>query len=309
MPNSTEPRDPSHNATKHGLCSNRLILPDEDEHEWLYLKQGWLDDYQPQSHASLTLVLQAAEAQWLFLRARRRYNECEQKIWIQEPDPLSWTPDQQKEIDRFTRYRTTYERAFNRAFRNLEAHRAIGVRCARLQFDLHTAESRAQEIELKREKASQPPAPPSPTRAPNSRKKTTPPAPLEQWVQVSVPDGKPLTKLFPSNDQLLKEAQSMDQPPDLVYRRLDFVNGIPPEYHWTARSTPELFESGGAGIQRMTFATWRDVIERESASATGHIGPTGVGNLPRPAHRGECDCPVCAHNREIMENIEKREST
>jgi hypothetical protein len=43
-PTSTEGKDrSSQNATKHGLCSNRLILPDEDEQEFLAMRQGWLD--------------------------------------------------------------------------------------------------------------------------------------------------------------------------------------------------------------------------------------------------------------------------
>jgi hypothetical protein len=305
MPDPNHNCEPSQNATKHGLCSNRLILPDEDEHEWLYLKQGWLDDYPPQCHASLTLVLQAAEAQWLFLRARRRYNECEQKISAQQRDPFLWTDEQQKTIDRFTRYRTTYERAFNRAFKNLEdLRRSRSLENARFA----AAQFRAQEIELKREKASQPPAPPSAPRAPRSPKKTTPPLPLEQWVQVTVVQEKTVTKLYPPNDVLIKKAHKMDPPPELVYRRFDFVNGIPPEYHWTALSTPELFETGGAGIQRMTFQTWLEVIECEAASGTGHIGPTGVGNLPRPLHRGGCECHVCSHNSEILDRLAEPQS-
>jgi hypothetical protein len=44
-----------------------------------------------------------------------------------------------------------------------------------------------------------------------------------------------------------------------------------------------------------------EVIEREGGRGTGHVGPTGVGNLPRPKERGGCDCEVCARNREVLE--------
>jgi hypothetical protein len=101
----------------------------------------------------------------------------------------------------------------------------------------------------------------------------------------------------------------MDSPPDLVYRRLNFPHGIPPEYHWAAASTPHLFETGGAGIQRMTFDTWREVIQREQSTAAGHIGPTGSGNLPRPLRRGGCDCRVCSHNREILSTTDGTRDT
>jgi hypothetical protein len=284
----------SQNATRHGLCSNRLILPDEDPHEWNYLKEGWLYDYDPQSPTTLGLVLQAAEAQWLLLRARRRYNENEQKLYIEQRDPILWNEQQQKQFDRFTRYRTTAERAFQRALRAVEdLRRQRSLEAARFR----TAELRAQEIELQRQKQSEP-TPRASSVTGKTARKIAPPLPLEQWVQVTVEDGKPVTKLYPPNDVLLKKVQKMDSPPELVYRRLDFVNGIPPEYHWTAKSTPELFETGGAGIQRMRYETWLDVIEREAATGTGHIGPTGVGNLPRPEHRGGCECYVCARNSE-----------
>jgi hypothetical protein len=111
-----------------------------------------------------------------------------------------------------------------------------------------------------------------------------------------------------------KRLEKMDSPPELIYRRLNFPHGIPPEYRWAAASTPHLLETGGAGIQRMTFDTWRELIQREQSSGTGHIGPTGVGNLPRgwmtprfsaggrrkESGRGGCGCPVCSHNYEIL---------
>ncbi len=53
---------------------------------------------------------------------------------------------------------------------------------------------------------------------------------------------------------------------------------------WCERCAPFLY--GGAGIQRLTFATWKEVIAREAERGDGHAGPTGVGNLPRPKERG-----------------------
>ncbi len=93
----------------------------------------------------------------------------------------------------------------------------------------------------------------------------------------------------------------MEQAPELVYRRLNFPHGIPAEYRWTANPDAQQVELGGMGTQRMTVDTWLEVIEREAANGTGHVGPTGVGNLPRPKERGECDCAVCARNREVLE--------
>ena len=110
-----------------------------------------------------------------------------------------------------------------------------------------------------------------------------------------------VTRLYPSNEELIQEGQAMEQAPDLVYRRLNFPQGIPAGYRWTADADAPQVELGGMGTQRMTVDTWLEVIEREEASGTGHVGPTGVGNLPRPKERGGCDCEACARNREVME--------
>jgi hypothetical protein len=69
----------------------------------------------------------------------------------------------------------------------------------------------------------------------------------------------------------------MDPPPELVYRRLNFVHGVPPAYDWTG-ADPEVRVRGGCGIQRMDVNTWLNVIER-----------------------GGCDCPVCTKNRSITD--------
>jgi hypothetical protein len=67
------------------------------------------------------------------------------------------------------------------------------------------------------------------------------------------------------------------------------------------RKAPERLKRGGCGIQRMTVDTWLNVIEREKLRSDGHIGPTGVGNLPRPQETGGCSCPTCTHNQAILD--------
>jgi hypothetical protein len=115
---------------------------------------------------------------------------------------------------------------------------------------------------------------------------------LNQWIEIEVDHARTITKLYPSNEELIEEGKAMLPPPDLVYRRINFPAGVPPEYHWVTRN-PEARERGGTGIQRMTVDTWLRVIERERAEGTGHVGPTGVGSLPRPPERGVCECEIC----------------
>jgi hypothetical protein len=123
---------------------------------------------------------------------------------------------------------------------------------------------------------------------------------LDQWIEVEVENGQTITRLYPSNEKLIEKGKAMLPAPDLVYRRLNFPASIPPEYYW-ATQNPEARERGGTGIQRMTVDTWFRVIEREKAQATGHIGPTGVGNLPRPTESGVCECEVCSRSSAILE--------
>jgi hypothetical protein len=125
---------------------------------------------------------------------------------------------------------------------------------------------------------------------------------LEQWVEVRIENGKTVTRLYPSNKFLMERGQAMWPPPDLVYRRFNFPDGVPEEYWWVGL-TPERAKLGGMGVQRMTPETWADVTKREgpevpregyqSSVVPGHLRPTGVGNLPRPEERGGCECAVC----------------
>lgn len=125
---------------------------------------------------------------------------------------------------------------------------------------------------------------------------------LEQWVEIWTEDSVTRTQLYPPNDQLIKEAEKMDPPPELVYRRLNFREGVPAEYLWTMPDKQALLYGGG-GVQRMTIDHWLHIIALEKESGTEHIGPTGLGNLPRPHERGGCECPVCTLNQEMLAEL------
>jgi hypothetical protein len=118
----------SQNATQHGCCSQRLLLPDEDPKEWETLKAGWLQEYNTDSPVFLSLVLHAAEKQWLLLRAQRHFNETQQFLYREQPECRLWNEEQCKLHDKFQRYLTTAERAFDRAFHNAERLRRVALR-------------------------------------------------------------------------------------------------------------------------------------------------------------------------------------
>ncbi len=118
---------------------------------------------------------------------------------------------------------------------------------------------------------------------------------LEQWVEVRIRNGKTMTELTPGNAEPAERGMKMEPPPELVYRRLNFPEGVPSEYGWT-EPDENMRRYGGGGLQRMTFDTWMTIRGKEEARRDGHIGGTGKGNLPRPKEHGGCECRVCQEN-------------
>jgi hypothetical protein len=111
---STGPKTPagkakaSQNSTKHGCCSNTAVIKGEIQEDFDELTADWMEDYRPRSKSDQWMVEAAAQAQWVQMRNTNRYQELEQKL--QEKSALDWTEEDHKEMERFTRYRTTAER-------------------------------------------------------------------------------------------------------------------------------------------------------------------------------------------------------
>ena len=122
---------------------------------------------------------------------------------------------------------------------------------------------------------------------------------LEQWVEIRIRNGKTVTELTPPNDRLRERAERMEEEPELLYRRLNFPEGVPSEYEWTGPDE-NTRHYGGGGIQRMAYDTWLEVSRKEEKAEGGHIGETGSGSLPRPKEHGECECALCVENERRM---------
>jgi hypothetical protein len=298
-PVSTGPKTPegkarsAQNARTHGLTSKQLFLPGENQEEFVQLREEWIAQYAPESAAEVELVEQLARNHWFLKRAERRYGEVEARLG--EGSAAEWSEEQFRLLERIARYKTTAERSFQRSLTMVRQLRQDRLREERAEGQ---AEERLRRIE---EKAAQGRV------VYEGRGKNRKPVfrVLEQWLEVTVTDGVTRTEYVPSNDELIRENQAAvdkgDAVPRMVYRRMNFPDGVPAEYAWTnlhENETCELAqagewcalcqvrERGGHGIQRMTYETWLRVIEREKESPGGHAGPTGVGNLPRPKERG-----------------------
>jgi hypothetical protein len=123
-----------------------------------------------------------------------------------------------------------------------------------------------------------------------------------QWFEIEVVDGVTRTTAYPANEEvekmIAKKEEETGRPVELVYRRLNFINGIPKEYSWTT-SDPLQQKFGGLGIQRLRVEDWRRLILEE---AGGHLIPSAF-HMPRPDDRGGCDCKAC---RNMAERIQEK---
>lgn len=325
-PTSTKGKNVSRaNSTKHGgCCSSILILPNEDPADFEKIAQDWKSHFEPDGVEEEALVDALILNDWSYRRARRNFFEAEAAAAAGSgPNPVNWSPEQQHHVALMQRYKTAAERAFYRSLnalralrkdlmnenlkllKSLQNEKSLQAEIEQLQAQLRTPEARAAKKENAKTAAAQASeAAKTPAQRLfrgqlNPKKRRKVPV-LDQWVEVEVIDGKTVTTLYPSNENLIKRGQAMLPPPELVYRRMNFIGGVPSEYFWTT-ADPVTRNYGGQGIQRMEVDVWLQVIEKEKLSATGHIGPTGVGNLPRPMDRGGCDCETCTQNRSALE--------
>ena len=314
------------NSTTHGLRSNILIMRDEKQSDFDEVQHGWREEFEPEGFAENTLVDALILNDWLRRRAVRKLLEAEAAEAC-GTDAHESSSERGHTVELMQRYHTTRERAFYRSWNAVQGFRKDIMRfrhmelqtkekLAQVEGELEKERRSRQELESlpevkeirkernRREKREQAEAQKTPAGRlfqgqlhPKKQRKVPV---LEQWIEVTVEDGKTVTRLYPSNADMIKRGQKMLPPPEMVYRRLSFAHGVPAEYAWTTNDAVTR-ERGGMGIQRMTVDTWLEVVEREKALGTGHVGPTGVGNLPRPMARGGCDCEVCAGNRALME--------
>ena len=299
----------SKNSTKHGVrAKSVVILEGETQEDYDKVVSGWNDYWQPADYQEEKLVENLILNDWLQRRGQRLQLETEAKVIGESGfDPVAWTAEQQRGMELAQRYKTTVERAFYRAW---SALRGLGKDIMREDKDKAAVKVEMGKLREKVQKLeAQQPTPKSEvplTRAqqtfqgqksPKKRKKIQT---LEQWVEIEVsPTGRTVTTQHPSNEILIQDGQKKWPAPEMVYRRMHFVHGVPHEYAW-ATSDERIRKSGGMGIQRMTVDTWLELIEKEKALGTGHLLPCG-GNLPRPEERGGCDCAVCSKNRAILE--------
>ena len=261
----------SQNAAKHYLCSRQLIAPGELEEEFQQLQAGWFASYDTSSFAAHTLIQNLAQCDWMRRRANFQYDLLLNSL----PENLQdWDEHQRAEHMRYTRYKTTADRAFSRAYREAEQFR----RSRRTEALQDRAEARRQladqALRQKEEAARQK------LEAERKASEPVPPKPksllgFSQWINITIVDGKTHSRIHPTNRHTLLALANAD-PATPVFRFFDFPDGVPPEYEWITADPVKRQTKGWQFDQKMTLAIWRLAAQRENE----HLGP--IADLVEP---------------------------
>ena len=144
---STGPKTPegkarsSMNALKHGLRSDRAVIPGEDPEEYEAFARWFLDECAPVGPLEVCRVRQMITAEWrlrrierienaaltLSLRLTLDYEKASEDPVELTQQLLEWTGRDHcsESTDIFTRYVGTYSRLFDRAYRSFIALRKL----------------------------------------------------------------------------------------------------------------------------------------------------------------------------------------
>lgn len=255
---STGPRTPrgkaasSMNRLTHGCRSAKTILPDENPAEFEALVQDWLESYGPQDAIARRLVEETALADWFLRRNQKRLDEFESSL---PANPCLWTDAHHTNFKNFSRYKTTAERSFVRAFKELERHSRRDLLDARAHQRAlaHSARIFMKWLNRKDQTVSDSLI-------------------IRQWVDVEPKGARTCTSLYPSNEEIKKRVASASHPPSFLTRILNFPDGVPPEYSWAFPDDLQQLTPSTAQ-QTMLYNDWLRVINREKSKATGHLGP------------------------------------
>ena len=109
----------SRNHLVHGLCSTDPVLPTEDRNQFNELLQQYKSEWSPETTHDQFLVSEMVAAQWKLDRIAR----IELDMFAKLDDPAKAFTDKETAagFTRLERYRTSLERTYHRAARELRA--------------------------------------------------------------------------------------------------------------------------------------------------------------------------------------------
>jgi hypothetical protein len=260
----------SGNATTHGGTSEKLIIAAECRENFDALLNALLEEYAPATQQLRLLVEDAALARWFVWRKQCAYNAVEAALYTAQPAQELWTADAYHQLALVDRYKTAAERALKRTLQNLDASRRLELREERHKISFKREEAQAQlaiartqDALAEREQAQW-------KAACNGFECPT----VIQKIMVNVTREGALTEFAPSNDAILRQLDRQSpHPPEEVYRKFEFPQGMPPEYHCFTDREDYRRERGHTIEQWLSLDAWRETARREEALGTGHALP------------------------------------
>ena len=127
------------------------------------------------------------------------------------------------------------------------------------------------------------------------KKKKQRPITHDQWIEISRKNGQTICKFYPPNAEFERLRKEMDPPPSLIYRRLNFVHGVPEEYSW-AKPPIQMTQYGGHYLIRLTTEDWLVAMNKERHEGNHRV--VAANSQRRPAEFGPCPCDRCTAERE-----------
>ncbi len=234
----------SRNSTSHGLRAKKVrLLGDETQDQYDAVVEGWNKQFEPADYQKEKLVETLIFNDWMHRRPQKWLLDSEASMVERfGVDPLHWPAEQRHLLELVQRYKTTAERAFYRSWSALQGLRKDIMRTEEKvcklerQVAVHEAREapRNGQSEPKAREAKEKAVAPALTEAQQvfggqkSKKQQKKIVILDQWVEIEIlPNGKTFTALSPSNEILIQDGQKKWPPPEMVYRRMHFVNGVP----------------------------------------------------------------------------------
>jgi hypothetical protein len=279
----------SDNATTHGGTSQKLIVAGERQEDFTALFTGLLAEFAPETPSARLLVEDFAHAQWFLWRRIRAQNSAEHALYEAQPDPALWTGAGFHSLTNMERYRTSAERAFQRALRNLEhlkyAQLSESNRHQRQQ-NFETRLSLDQErITLQKERHAL-------AIARDTRQVEAAEAAAAEKEQAGYeeacgnfdvptitqnicvrksPHGT-ITEFDPPNKEIRAELLNEDHrfPFESVFRNYMFEHGIPEEYWWDEKCEIRARSLRCTLTQALHRDTWLQMADQEKQNANGH---------------------------------------
>jgi hypothetical protein len=279
----------SDNATTHGGTSQKLIVAGEHQEDFTNLLTGLVAEFAPETPSARLLVEDFAHAQWFLWRRIRAQNSAEHALYEAQPDPALWPDASFHTLANMERYRTTAERRFQRALRNLEhlkyAQLSQSNRDQRQQ-NFETRLSLDQErVDLQKERHSLAVARDTrqveATEAAAAEKEQADyeqacgefdvPTLIQNICVQRSPHGT-ITEFDPPNKEIRAGLLNEDYqfPFESVFRKYMFEHGIPEEYWWDEKCEIRARSLRCTLTQALTRDTWLQMADKEKQNADGH---------------------------------------